>query len=152
MQQSSIICHDRLLLPITTSDMSAAQKTALPDTYKHRNIDTTHNADGKLTLLRQTCSHLCVEHTALSLQFKKKEETAVNRHCGRPYGSNLSTTLPIKGWLGGGAELPTAKYTLPRPQSHPLHPLPTLSTPTDCHGACVNCRNIPVQRDQFFFF
>lgn len=151
MQQSSIICHDRLLLPVTTSDMSAAQRR-LYLTHTNTETSTQHITQTGNSLCSGRRVVICVSSTLLWVCSLKKEETAVNRHCGRPYGSNLSTTLPIKGWLGGGAELPAAKYTLPRPQSHPLNPLPTLSTPTDCHGACVNCRNIPVQRDQFFFF
>lgn len=42
---------------------------------------------------------------------------------------SLSSTLPIKWWLGGGGEFLVDNNSLLNPQSHPVHPL-TYSQPT----------------------
>lgn len=81
-----------------------------PQPGRHRHIDICVSRDG----------------LAHCFNLQRKEETAVNSHCGLPYGLNLSSTLPIKCWLGGGAESSTTNYCLPRPQLHPIHPFPTL--------------------------
>lgn len=76
------------------------------DTCNNTSIHTVHSH----ILQIQLCVWRRLEHC---FNLQSKEETALNSLCGLPYGLDLSSTLPIKRWLGGGTKSLTARQQDP---------------------------------------